>query len=52
MKKKKTGFLIVISGPSGVGKDTICNELVKRSREINHMLHFYNKSPLLLIYYT
>ena len=22
------------------------------SREINHMLHFYNKSPLLLIYYT
>lgn len=35
MKKKKTGFLIVISGPSGVGKDTICNELVKRHKEIH-----------------
>ena len=24
----------------------------RASREINHMLHFFYKSPLLLIYYT
>ena len=34
MKKKKSGSLIVISGPSGVGKDTICNELVRKHNEI------------------
>lgn len=31
MRYKKKGSLIVISGPSGVGKDTICNELIKRN---------------------
>lgn len=34
MKKKKDGNLIIISGPSGVGKDTICNELLKKNKEI------------------
>ena len=34
MKNKKSGSLIVISGPSGVGKDTICNELVRKHNEI------------------
>lgn len=29
IKTKKEGFLIVVSGPTSVGKDTICNEVVK-----------------------
>ena len=35
MKKKKDGCLIVVSGPSGAGKDTICNELLKRHEEMH-----------------
>lgn len=34
MKLKKQGTLIVISGPSGVGKDTICSELLKSNSNI------------------
>lgn len=34
MKKKKEGSLIVISGPSGAGKDTICNKLLKNNKDI------------------
>lgn len=26
----KKGKFVIISGPSGVGKDTICDELVKK----------------------
>jgi len=35
MKKKKDRCLIVVSGPSGAGKDTICNELLKRHKEMH-----------------
>ena len=35
MKRKKDGCLIVVSGPSGAGKDTICNELLKRHEEMH-----------------
>ena len=35
MKKKKDGCLLVVSGPSGAGKDTICNELLKRHKEMS-----------------
>lgn len=34
IKKRKRGNLIVISGPSGSGKGTICNELVKRNSNL------------------
>lgn len=34
IKKKKTGNLIVISGPSGCGKGTICEELLKRNKNL------------------
>lgn len=34
MKTKKNGSLIVISGPSGVGKDTICKEVLNRNSNL------------------
>jgi len=34
MRRKKEGSLIVISGPSGVGKDTVCNLLLNRNKDI------------------
>lgn len=34
IREKKDGTLIVISGPSGAGKDTICNKLLERHKEI------------------
>lgn len=35
MKRKKDGCLVVVSGPSGAGKDTICNKLLERYKEMH-----------------
>ena len=34
IKSKKKGDLIVISGPSGCGKDSICNKVIKKRKNI------------------
>ena len=35
IKTNNKGLLIVVSGPSGAGKDTICNKLLERHREMH-----------------
>ena len=35
MAKKKKGTLVILSGPSGVGKSTICKELVKKLENVS-----------------
>ena len=33
------GLLIVLSGPSGTGKGTVCDELLKRNKDIFFQSH-------------
>ena len=35
IKKKETGTLVVISGPSGAGKGTICQKLISRNKNVS-----------------
>ena len=45
IKKKTTGNLIVISGPSGCGKGTICSELLKRNKNIEMSVSMTTRRP-------
>ena len=45
MRLKKHGSLIVVSGPSGVGKDTVCNELLKRNKNIYLSISMTSREP-------
>ena len=41
----RKGLLIVISGPSGVGKGTICSELLKRHDHIRYSVSATTRKP-------
>lgn len=45
IKKKETGTLVVISGPSGAGKGTICRELVKRNDNVKLSISMTTRLP-------
>lgn len=45
IKIKKTGYLIIISGPSGAGKGTICSELLKRNKNLVESISMTTRAP-------
>lgn len=45
VKKKKTGSLIVISGPSGAGKGTIIEELFRRNDNLKFSISMTTRDP-------
>ena len=45
MKKKKRGELIVLSGPSGVGKSTVISELLSSRRDSHFSVSFTTRQP-------
>lgn len=42
---KQKGCLIVVSGPSGTGKGTVCAELLKKHKEIAYSISATTRSP-------
>lgn len=45
MKKKQRGQLIVLSGPSGVGKSTVISELLSIRKDIHFSVSFTTRAP-------
>lgn len=45
IKEKPKGLLIVVSGPSGAGKDTICNRVIKEMKDIKKSISMTTREP-------
>ena len=43
--EKREGLLIIISGPSGAGKGTVYNEVIKRRPEIQKSVSVTTRAP-------
>lgn len=43
--RRKRGFLVVLSGPSGAGKNTLVNELLKRTEGIRYSVSVTTRPP-------
>ncbi|MBE6139514.1 MAG: guanylate kinase [Firmicutes bacterium] len=45
MREKSKGLLIVVSGPSGAGKDTICNKVVEDMKDTKISVSMTSRAP-------